>query len=90
VEGVELDAGVEVLLEALNDARADEGLSAVQEECDDRGKRDEDEQSRQYDPFEPPTAAQERFGCIRQKREPPALELFSQSRMWDTIPLDAE
>jgi hypothetical protein len=58
VEAIELDAGMKVLLDGFDDARADERFGSVEQERGDAGQRDEDKNDRECGPLEPPVAAQ--------------------------------
>jgi hypothetical protein len=67
VEAVELDAGMEVLLKGIDDARADERFGAMKQKRGDAGKHNEDEDDRRADQFETPVPGQNGGGCSSQK-----------------------
>ena len=67
VKAVELDAGMEVLLKGIDDARADERFGAMKQKRGDAGKHNEDEDDRRADQFETPVPGQNGGGCSSQK-----------------------
>ena len=82
VKAVELDAGMEVLLEGLYDACADEGLGSMEEERSDTGEHDEDKDNRQCDQFETFVPAPKRGGWFRQRVSLPRWNYSRRAGHW--------